>query len=150
MPGLTSIEQIRKMKKKNNWLWNSIIVLTVVACITAFVLHYKNFATIEDGKFKIYSGIYLQSILLSELDSISWVERIPEMERRNGFSWLAREKGVFNDSLTQTKTYVFVDDLRQQKIRLVHRDSLKLYINFTDSIETQQLYQKIKSLSMND
>lgn len=135
--------------KKNNWLWNSIIGVTVIACIAAFVLHYKNFASIEDGSFKIYSGIYRQHIPLSELDSISWVERIPEMERRNGFSWLAKEKGVFNDSLTQTKTYVFVDDLRQNKIRLVHHDSLKLYVNFIDSLETQQLYQKIKSLSSN-
>ena len=141
---------MKKMKKKNNWLWNGIIVITIIGCIAAFVLHYKNYVQIKEGELRIYSGIYRQSIPLSELDSISWVARIPEMERKNGFSWLAREKGVFNDSLTLSKTYVFVDDLRQQKIRLVHHDSLKLYINFSDSLETQQLYEKVISLSTHD
>jgi hypothetical protein len=135
------------MKKKNNLFWNSILGLTIIACIVAFVLHYKNYSSIDASNFKIYSGIYRQNIPLSALDSISWVERLPEMERRNGFSWLAKEKGVFNDSLTQTKTYVFIDDLRHKKIRLVHHDSLKIYVNFTDSLKTQQLYQKIISLS---
>lgn len=138
------------MKKRNNRIWNGIIVITVIGCIAAFVLHYKNFVSIEDGEFKVYSGIYRQRIPLTEFDSISWVARIPQMERRNGFSWLAKEKGVFNDSLTQSTTYVFVDDLRQQKIRLVHHDSLKLYINLPDSLATQQLYEQIRSLSVQE
>ncbi len=135
------------MKKKNKWFWNVLIVLAVAASIAAFVVHYKNWCNIKDGQFKITSGIYRQRIPLSELDSISFVERIPQMERKNGFSWMAREKGVFKDSLTDSETYVFVDDLHQQKIRLVHHDSLKLYVNFVDSLETQKLYQKIISLS---
>ena len=71
---------------------------------------------------------------------IMFVDRIPEMERSNGFSWAATEKGIFKDSLTETKVYVFVDDLRQQKIRLVHDDSLKVFLNFKDSLETQKVY----------
>ena len=123
------------------------IVLAVALSIAVFVIHYKNWCKIEEGEFKITSGIYRQRIPLSELDSISFVERIPKMERKNGFSWMAREKGVFKDSLTDSDTYVFVDDLHQQKIRLVHHDSLKLYVNFIDSLETQKLYEKIISLS---
>ena len=136
------------MKKKNNWFWNVLIVLVLLICIAAFVIHYKNWSKIENGEFRITSGIYTQHIPLSYLDSISFVDRIPQMERENGFSWLAKEKGIFKDSIDNTKVYVFVDDLAQQKIRLVHHDSLKLYVNFSDSLETQKLYQEIKSLSI--
>ncbi|UJH68826.1 hypothetical protein [Allomuricauda sp. SCSIO 65647] len=130
--------------RKKHWFWNLLIVLTIIFCMAAFVIHYKNYSSIEEGKFKIYSGIYRQQLPLSEMDSISFVKRIPEMERHNGFSWLAREKGVFKDSLTESRVYVFVDDLRQQKIRIVHHDSLKLFLNFTDSLETAELYETLK------
>lgn len=137
------------MKKKSSWFWNIIIVLTVVACIAAFVLHYKNYAKIEEGHFQVVSGIYKQKIPLSEIDGIEFVPRIPELERKNGFSWLAKEKGVFLDSILGTKVYVFVDDLRQQKIKLIHHDSLELYVNLKDSLETIRLYHKLEG-AMND
>ncbi|WP_420321164.1 hypothetical protein [Flagellimonas sp.] len=126
--------------KKRHWFWNVLIVLTLLTCVFVFVIHYKNWHKIEEGELKILSGIYYQKIPISEIDSIMFVARIPEMERSNGFSWAVTEKGVFKDSLTETKVYVFVDDLRQQKIRLVHNDSLKLFLNFKDSLETQKLY----------
>ncbi len=144
MRGSISIERTRKMnKKKRHWLWNVLIVLTLIVCILAFVEHSKNWHKIEDGKLKILSGIYYQAIPISEIDSIKLVDKLPEMERSNGFSWMAKEKGVFKDSLTQTKVYVFVDDLRQQKIRLVHGDSLKIFLNFNDSLQTQKVYHRL-------
>lgn len=127
-------------KRKRHWLWNVLIVLTLVICLLAFVAHYKNWHKIEEGKLRIFSGIYYQKIPIAEMDSIMLVERLPEMERSSGFSWMTREKGIFKDSLTHTKVYVFVEDLRQQKIRLVHHDSLKMYFNFQDSLETQKIY----------
>ncbi len=130
-------------RKKRHWLWNILIVLTLIACVFAFILHYKNWHKVEEGRLKILSGIYYQNIPLAEIDSIQWVDKIPELERSNGFSWMEKEKGVFKDSLTQTKVYVFVDDLRQQKIRLVHNDSLKMFINFKDSLQTQNLFNFI-------
>ncbi|MDC6383798.1 hypothetical protein D2V93_15515 [Flagellimonas taeanensis] len=126
--------------KKRHWLWNVLIVLTLALCIFAFVEHYKNWCKIEEGNLKVLSGIYYQKIPLAEIDSVVFVDKLPEMERSNGFSWMAKEKGVFKDSITQTKVYVFVDDLRQQKIKVVHHDSLKLYLNLQDSIETQGIY----------
>ncbi len=131
-------------RKKRHWLWNALIVLTLVACAFAFAVHYKNWHKIEKGEFRILSGIYYQKIPLPTIDSIELVDKLPEMERSNGFSWMVKEKGVFKDSLTQTKVYVFVDDLRQQKIRLVHQDSLKVYLNFKDSLETQKVFQTLK------
>ena len=127
-------------KKKRHWLWNVLIVLTLALCIFAFVEHYKNWCKIEEGNLKVLSGIYYQKIPLMEIDSVVFVDKLPEMERSNGFSWMAKEKGVFKDSITQGKVYVFVDDLRQQKIKVVHHDSLKLYLNLQDSIETQGIY----------
>lgn len=127
-------------KRKRHWLWNVLIVLTLVICVLAFVEHYKNWHKIEEGNLKIFSGIYYQKLPLTELDSVLFVEKLPEMERSSGFSWMEREKGVFKDSITNTKVYVFVDDLYQQKIKLVHHDSLKMYLNLKDSLETQKLY----------
>nr|WP_321415042.1 hypothetical protein [uncultured Allomuricauda sp.] len=135
-------------KRKRHWLWNVLIVLTLVICVLAFVEHYKNWHKIEEGNLKIFSGIYYQKIPLAELDSVLFVEKLPEMERSSGFSWMEREKGVFKDSITNTKVYVFVDDLYQQKIKLVHHDSLKMYLNLKDSLETQKLYATLqRSLS---
>ena len=131
--------------KKRHWLWNVLIVLTVVFCILAFVEHYKNWHKIEDGNFKIFSGIYYQNIPVAEIDSVLFVDKLPEMERSSGFSWDAKEKGVFKDSITQSKVYVFVDDLRQHKIKVVHHDSLKMYVNLQDSLQTQELFSILQT-----
>lgn len=127
-------------ERKRHWFWNILIVLTVVLCFLAFAEHYKNWHKIEDGNLRIFSGIYYQKIPLTELDSVLLVDKLPEMERSSGFSWMEKEKGVFIDSITQSKVYVFVDDLYQQKIKLVHHDSLRMYLNLKDSVETQKLY----------
>lgn len=131
-------------ENKKNWFWNIVILFTLIACISAFVLHYKNWSEFEDGNFQIVSGMYKQRIALDDIDSLSFVDKLPEMERKNGFSWMAKEKGVFKDSLSVAKVYVFVDDLRQQKLRIVHHDSLQLFVNFTDSLETQEVYTRLK------
>lgn len=137
-------------KRKRHWLWNVLIVLTLVLCVLAFVEHYKNWHKIEQGNFRIFSGIYYQKIPLSELDSVLLVDKLPEMERSNGFSWMEREKGVFKDSVTQTKVYVFVDDLYQQKIKLVHHDSLKMYVNLRDSLKTAELFAILHTELLNN
>ncbi|NDV42342.1 hypothetical protein [Flagellimonas sediminis] len=131
--------------KKRHWLWNVLIVVTMVFCALAFVEHYKNWHKIEEGNLRIFSGIYYQKIPLTEIDSVLLVDKLPEMERSTGFSWGMREKGVFKDSITQTKVYVFVDDLRQQKIKVVHHDSLKMYLNLQDSLQTQELYSILQT-----
>ena len=132
-------------KSSKNWLWNIVILLTLAVCVFAFVLHYKNWSKFEEGYFQVVSGVYKQQIKLSDIESVGFVEKLPQMERKNGFSWLAKEKGIFKDSLTNSMVYVFVDDLRQQKIKLVYNDSLKLYINFSDSLQTNKVYENIKA-----
>jgi len=121
------------------------IVLTVIACALVFVLHYKNWSSLEDGNFSITSGIYRETVPITTISEINWVERIPKMERKNGFSWLAKEKGVFKDSVTNSSVMVFVDDLRQQKVQLTYQDSLNLYFNFSDSTETTRLFKKLEA-----
>ncbi len=129
--------------KKNNWFWNLVIILTVAVCILAFVLHYKNWVKIEEGDFQVVSGIYRQRIPLMEINSVDFVPKIPNMERKNGFSWLSREKGIFLDSITGAKIYVFVDDLKQRKIRVIHKDTVQLYLNLSDSLATQGIYDDL-------
>jgi len=131
-------------------LWNVLIVLTLVICVLAFVEHYKNWHIIEQGNLKIFSGIYYQKVPLTELDSVTLVEKLPEMERYSGFSWMEKEKGVFLDSIANTKVYVFVDDLYQQKIKVVHHDSIKMYLNLKDSLETQKLYAILQANLMGE
>ena len=62
-------------------------------------------------------------------------------------SALEKEKGLFRefkDSLTAKKVHVYVDNLTNQKIKVVYNDSSKLYINFTDSLKTQELFTLLK------
>ena len=97
---------------------------------------------------QILSGFYYQKLDFSEIDSVSLIDRIPPMERLNGFSALDKEKGVFRefkDSLTDKKVYVYVDNLTQQKIKVVHNDSVRLYFNLKDSLETLQLFDVFKT-----
>lgn len=133
-------------RKKRYWVWNLLLVLTVIVCAWALVMHYKNWVSVKPDHIKVMSGFYSRTIDYKELDSVVFVERLPPMERLNGFSALEKEKGVFRefkDSLTDKKVYVFVDNISQQKIKLVYRDSVKLYINLTDSVQTLDLYNSL-------
>lgn len=125
-------------------LWNVLLVITVIVCLMAFVIHSKNWMKTNTEEMQVLSGFYFQKVKFAELDSVDLLEKIPPMERINGFSALDTEKGIFRefkDSLTDKKVYVYVDNLTHQKIKLVHHDSLKLYINLKDSTETEKLYQ---------
>ena len=129
--------------EKRHWLWNSLIVLTVLVCLSAFAIHYKNWVKTGPDSIGILSGIYYKKLKFTEIDSVLMVDKIPPMERLNGFSALEKEKGVFRafkDSLTDKKVYVYVDNLLHQKIKIVYKDSLKLFINLKDSTETVQLH----------
>jgi len=134
--------------KKRHWLWNLILILTLAVCLLAFVVHYKNWTKIEPDGFKMVSGIYYKEIKFKEVDSVSLVDRIPLMERLNGFSALSKGNGLyreFKDSLTNKEVYVFVDNFEQQKIKIVYQDSLKLFFNYKDSLETLNLVSLLKS-----
>lgn len=133
-------------RKKRPWFWNILIVITIILVLCVFTAHYKNWTKIKFDRFRILSGFYNKEIKFSELDSVVWVDKIPPMIRLNGFSAMATEKGVyqeFKDSLTDKKVHVFVDNLSDPKIKLVYRDSLKLFFNLSDSTDTQRLYQQL-------
>ncbi|TLP71199.1 hypothetical protein [Maribacter sp. ACAM166] len=127
---------------KNNWFWNVILIVTVILCVAILTLHLKNWIGGDSNTIKLRSGFYNVKIAYSELDSVLLVDRVPPMERINGFSALEKEKGIFRefkDSLTDKKVHVFVDNINQQKVKLVYKDSLYLYLNFKDSVETLKL-----------
>jgi len=129
--------------KKRHWLWNILAVITVIVCLLALLAHFKNWTKVKPDQFQILSGFYYEEIEYADLDSVLFVERIPPMERLNGFSAFDKGKGIyreFKDSLTDKKVYVFVDNFSNQKIRLVKKDSSYLFVNLKDSLETNELF----------
>lgn len=132
--------------RKRHWLWNILIVITILVCGLAFTIHYKNWTALEKDHLRIVSGIYYKELPYAEMNSVELVPRIPQMERISGFSAWKTEKGMFKDSLNPENTvYVYVDNLLHPKIKLVHQDSLKVFLNFADSTETQQMYQLLNT-----
>lgn len=132
-------------KKKRHWLWNVLIILTLIFVVLAFMVHAKNWVTLKNDHITLLSGIYHKKILLSEVDSIAMVPKIPKMERVNGFSAWTTEKGIFRDSISRHSVYVYVDNLEHAKIRMIYQDSLTVYLNFNDSIETLNMYEVLNS-----
>lgn len=130
--------------KKRHWFWNILIVLTLIVVIVAFLAHYKNWTKIEEHSIQILSGVYYKELNFSEINSIEMVDKVPSLERINGFSVKEVEKGVFRDSILNTRVYFYVDKLSDQKIKITHNDSLHLYLNLSDSIKTEKLYKQIK------
>ena len=128
--------------KKRHWLLNLLIVSVLVISLMVFTAHYRNWTRLQEDRMQVLTGFYYLSLPYGELDSVLWEEKIPGMERRHGFSFWAREKGLFVDSLTPDRpVYVFVDDLRQYKLKIRYQDSLTVFLNFTDSLETQAMYE---------
>ena len=123
------------------------IVLTLILCACAFAAHYKNWIRIQPNQMSILSGIYYHDIKYVDLDKVEWVDKIPPMQRINGFSAFEKGKGVyqeFKDTLTNKKVYVFIDNFSKQKIRLVRKDSSQIYVNMKDSVETVELFHFFK------
>lgn len=133
---------------KKNWIWTVTLIVTVICCVSVLILHVKNWVTDDATSLGLRSGFYNVEVPLSELDSVVFVNRIPPMQRLHGFSALEKEKGVFRefkDSLTNKKVHVFVDNINNNKIKLVYKDSAYVYFNLKDSVETVQLFQKLSS-----
>jgi len=127
---------------KNHWVWSVMLIVTVILCAVILILHFKNWISSDNESLKLRSGFYYVEIPYSDLDSVLLIDRMPPMERLNGFSALEKEKGVFRefkDSLTNKKVHVFVDNISQQKVKLVYEDSVYLYFNLKDSVETINL-----------
>lgn len=141
-------------KGKRHLLLNVLIVVTLIVVFVAYAAHYKNWTKMDSDSYRIFSGIYFLDVPYAEMDSVGLVEKLPPMERINGFSVKEIEKGAYKqDSTAQDKVYVFVERLSQPKIRVVYRDSLKVFLNFRDSLETQRVFSdlsKIIELSQQD
>lgn len=133
---------------KKNWVWTIALIITVIVCAFVLTLHIKNWVDDDVNSLSLRSGFYNVEIPLNELDSVVFVERIPPMQRLHGFSAFDKEKGVFRefkDSLTDKKVRVFVDNINQNKVKLVYKESAYVYFNLKDSVETIQLFQKLST-----
>ncbi len=133
---------------KRLWFWNVVLVLTVILCVFTLILHFKNWVSVDETGIRVRSGFYNTALLYKDIDSVVLVERIPPMERLNGFSALEKEKGIFRefkDSLTTKEVHVFVDNINNQKLKLVYKDSLYVYLNLKDSVHTMELMQTMSA-----
>ena len=128
-------------QRKRHWLLNVLIVVTFIVVTIVFAAHYKNWTKIEKDYIEVLSGVYYKKLQFSGINSVKMVDKIPSMKRLNGFSAMKKEKGIFKDSISGNKVYVYVDNLSGPKIQLVYEDSLLLFLNFSDSTETQKIYQ---------
>jgi len=138
------------VKRKKHWGLNLLLILVIIGCILAFIAHSKNWVRLEGDRLRILSGIFYEDIRVSNPDSLKWVEKIPQMERKRGFSAWSFEKGLFKDSLLPEKRIrVFVDNLRHRKIKMVFGDTLVLYLNLTDSLKTDALYLRFEDQKKN-
>lgn len=127
--------------KKRHWLWNILIILTVIVSILSFMGHYKNWIWKKTDRIQILSGIYYMELPFNSMNNVAMVSKIPSLDRKNGFSAWEKEKGIFKDSLNEEKqVYIFVDNLNDQKIKLTYKDSLQLFINLSDSTKTKELF----------
>ena len=86
---------------KRLWFWNVVLVLTVILCVFTLILHFKNWVSVNEAGITVRSGFYNKALSYKDIDSVVLVERIPPMERLNGFSALEKEKGIFS-SLNST------------------------------------------------
>src|SRR5690554_5979051 len=131
-------------KGNRNWLLNALIVVTLAVVFVVYAIHYKNWTKMGKDSFRITSGIYYLKVPYADMDSVGMVEKLPSLERITGFSVNEIEKGAYKeDSIARNKVYVFVEKLSQPKIRVVYRDSLKLFLNFRDSTETEKVYRDL-------
>lgn len=129
-------------RKKRHWLWNTVIVLTVLICLAAFILHSQTWTRQETDRVLLISGFYSTEIIYSDIGNVSMVPKIPEMERVSGFSVWAVEKGIFRDTLEGVEGIrVYVDDLNQPKIKLERKEDAQIYFNFKDSLKTKEYYE---------
>ena len=131
-------------KQKGSWFLSVWVVLAVLISLTAFTLHYKNWFIENPKEIRVISGFYTHKVVFSALDSVVWESKIPPMERNSGFSYNNREKGSYISPDNGTlKAYVFVDNYKNRKIKLVDKDTLVTYINLRDSLATDELYNRL-------
>lgn len=129
------------VRKKRLWVWNIIIVLTILVCLAVFALHLKTYTREAPDKLTLISGFYSSEIDYNEIENISMVPKIPEMERVSGFSVWAVEKGIFRDTIqNMVGIRVYVDDLTQAKIKLEQKNAPNIYFNFKDSLLTRSYF----------
>ena len=129
-------------RKKRRGFWNVLIIFTLLVCGLAFAAHMKNWKQVRPDEIRLLSGFYYLRVPFEEVKEVAWAEKVSYLSRRHGFSAGQWEKGSYRDSAQPgLRAWVMVDDWEQPKLRIAWGDSLLLYLNFRDSLETESLHQ---------
>ena len=90
----------------------------------------------------IVSGFYYTEILFDDIQEVTLVPKIPELDRVSGFSAWEIEKGIFRDTVQNIGNIrMYIDDLRQEKIKLDRKEASSVYLKFPDSLRTKEMFE---------
>lgn len=94
-----------------------------------------------------FSGMYGFEINKTEIENIELTDKIPTINvRTNGFSFGTIKKGYFNlDKFGKSRLLIHSD--MPPYLILSKNNGDKIIINFKDKIETENIYNKIKTLT---
>lgn len=133
----------KSKRTKLAYFIHGLAIVSVVALLTYSYLPSKAILTQNTIKF---TGMYGFEMDISEIDAMALTDRIPNIKMRtNGFSFGHVKKGFFNlDTLEESQLLIHSDS--PPFLILSKNNGDKIIINFKDKIETENTYNKIKTL----
>ncbi len=125
---------------------NTYIVLFLIGALCVFLYYATRESDIEITKERIeVSGLYHFSIKMKDIDSIKVVDELPKFVlRTNGFDVGVVKKGFFKTE----KGEIYKLSLHTNKkpyIKIYHSTDQILFLNYSDSVRTLQLFDNIKA-----
>jgi len=120
-----------------------LVFLFVIGLITYGFIPSK---TIYGNDTIRFSGMYGFEISIDEIENVELTDELPTIKiRTNGFSFGNIKKGYFNlDEFGKSRLLIH-SDLAPYLI-LTKNNGDKIIINFKEKIETEKIYEKIKTL----
>jgi hypothetical protein len=134
----------KNKKTKLTYFILGFVILFVIGLITFGSIRSK---TIFKNDTIRFSGMYGFEINKTEIENIELTDKIPTINiRTNGFSFGTIKKGYFNlDKFGKSRLLIHSD--MPPYLILSKNNGDKIIINFKDKIETENIYNKIKTLT---
>jgi len=130
-------------KTKLTYFILGMVILFVIGLITYGFIPSK---TIYGKDTILFSGMYGFEISINEIDNVELSETLPTIKiRTNGFSFGTIKKGFFDlDNFGKSRLLIHSDIAPYLILSKSNGD--KIIINFKGRIETEQTYNKIKTM----
>lgn len=118
----------------------SIIVIAIVAFV--FISGGTQDKITFDGEMLQVKGMYGTKTELNEISSVEFSENLPKIKRKvNGMDLLGGKTGIFTlEEIGKARLYI---NSLPGPVIVIHNSNEPILINFKDSEETKQFYDKI-------